>query len=130
MALDTNVMGATEDSEPPTDEPSSIDTPGSIWLSLGLVEMSDPDSEEEEAHPHPQREVATGPLPLHDTWAQGLDSESGDGKPDWSTECGFSMHVSETSKRSRINPSLPQEKWRQPNQTQTTNSRASLGRDP
>ena len=41
MALDTHVMGTTEDREPPTDEPSSIDNPGSIWLSLGLVEMSD-----------------------------------------------------------------------------------------
>ena len=51
MALDTHVMGAMEDPELPTEEPSSIDTPGSIWLSLGLVEMSDPDSEEEGAHP-------------------------------------------------------------------------------
>ena len=64
MALNTNVMGATEDPQPPTDEASSINAPESIWLSLGLVEMSDPDSEEE--GPNFQREMTRGLL--HDTW--------------------------------------------------------------
>ena len=41
MALDTNVMGATEDPQTPTHEPSLIDTPGSIWLSPGVVPIGD-----------------------------------------------------------------------------------------
>ena len=103
MVLDTNVMGAAEDPEPPTDELSSIDTPGSIWLSLGPVGMSDPDSQDEGAHP--QREVATGLLPLHDTWAQRPDSNSGDNKAqEWSIEYGFSTDVRETNNRRQINP--------------------------
>ena len=106
MALDANIMGATEDLEPPADEPSSIDTVGSIWLSLGLVEMSDPDCEEE--GPNFPRDIATCLLPLHDARTQDPHSVSGDSKPQgWSTESGFGTEVSATNKRRRINPPSP-----------------------
>ena len=68
--------------------------------------MSDPDLEEEGANS--QREMATCPLPLHDTWAQRPDSDLGDSKPqEWSTESGLGTDVSETNKRRRVNPPPP-----------------------
>ena len=130
MALDTHVMGTTEDLEAHTDELSLVDDLGSIWLSLGLVEMSDSDSDGGGGSP---RDMATGLLPLHAMWAQSSDIDSVDSKPQgWLTdsESGFNTDVSETNTGRRVNPPPPLEEWRQPNVAHATNPRASLGCNP
>ena len=108
MAPETHVIDMV-DPQPSMDELALIDDPGSIWLSLGLVEMSEQDSEGAEGA-NPQRDMATGLLPLRQARAQ--DSESGESKShDWSTESGFSTDVSENNKRRRANPTPLLGKW-------------------
>ena len=109
MALDTHVMGTTEDPEPLIDEPeplidesSLVDDPGFMWLSLGLVEMSNPDSEGGGGLSS-QRHMALGLLPLY----ASSDTDSGESKPQGrltESESRLSTDVSDTSKRRRVNP--------------------------
>ena len=98
-------------------------SPGAIWLSLGLVEMSEP---EEGSH-----EATTTSLPQCDT------SSSDDSKPyGWTKGTDHSTDVGDTRKhhkKRRTNPPrlAPQlGKGGRPSLAQASLSRASLGRDP
>ena len=112
----------------PNDQPN--DQPGAIWLSLGLVEMSEPEERASQEH----EATATGLLHC-DT------SSSDDSKPyGWVEGTNHSSNVSDTNKKrtmatknnkKRRNPPPPllgKRGW--PSLAQASLSHISLGRDP
>ena len=87
-------MGMSVDLEPHTEDPLLTDDLGSIWLSMGLVAMSDPNSGEDSCNCL----GGVAAAPVNNLLVQGSDSED-DKLQGLSLESEFSTDVSEYKKR-------------------------------